>query len=126
MADEEGEDRKDLAENRTDLAEDRTMLANERTFSGWLRTALAAIGIGVGFNALFDELEPPWVPKAVSTLFILLGVFMTLIAERRAKRVRNRLTAHRVSTTPILDLRLIAIAVVGGTGVLVTAIWILY
>lgn len=59
------EDRTDYAEDRTDWAEDRTAMANERTFAEWMRTAFAAIGIGIGFNALFDKLEPAWVPKAL-------------------------------------------------------------
>ena len=53
-----GAKRTSFAEDRTDWAEDRTAMANERTFAGWMRTALAAIGIGIGFNALFDKLEP--------------------------------------------------------------------
>ena len=35
------------AEFRTDLAEDRNIMAMERTFAGWMRTAFAAIGIGL-------------------------------------------------------------------------------
>ena len=58
-------DKNVLAEDRTDLAEDRTLLANERTFSGWARTAMASIGIGIGFNALFAKVEPSWVAKAM-------------------------------------------------------------
>ena len=77
-------DRTSYAEDRTDWAEDRTAMANERTFAGWMRTAFAAIGIGIGFNALFDELEPVWVPKAVATMFILLGIALIYLAQRRA------------------------------------------
>ncbi|MEE2793267.1 MAG: DUF202 domain-containing protein, partial [Pseudomonadota bacterium] len=40
------------AELRTDLAEDRNIMAMERTFAGWMRTAFAAIGIGLGFKAV--------------------------------------------------------------------------
>ena len=65
--------RSDLAEDRTDLAEDRTLLANERTFSGWARTALATVGIGLGFHVLFEALEPAWVAKAIATLFVALA-----------------------------------------------------
>ena len=63
-----GDSRRDLAEDRTDLAEDRTALANERTFAGWARTAMAAIGIGLAFNALFKAMEPAWVAKAIATV----------------------------------------------------------
>ena len=55
--DDRGDSRRGLAEDRTDLAEDRTALANERTFAGWARTAMAAIGIGLAFNALFKAME---------------------------------------------------------------------
>ncbi|HEY9553776.1 DUF202 domain-containing protein [Allosphingosinicella sp.] len=40
------------------MAEDRTVLANERTFAGWVRTGLATIAIGLGFSALFRQMEP--------------------------------------------------------------------
>ena len=84
---EHGGGKNDLAEDRTDLAEDRTLLANERTFSGWARTALASIGIGIGFNALFKPVEPTWVAKAIATLFLLLAAF--LAARRRAPGARG-------------------------------------
>lgn len=51
-----------LSQARTDLAEDRTVLANERTFASWFRTGFAAVGIGLGFQALFLRMEPAWVP----------------------------------------------------------------
>ena len=65
--DDRGRDREELAENRTDLAEDRTAMANERTFAGWARTAMAAIGIGLAFNALFNAMEPAWTPMRART-----------------------------------------------------------
>lgn len=49
----------ELAEERTGLAEDRTIMATERTFAGWMRTAFAAIGIGLAFRAVFGEFDPP-------------------------------------------------------------------
>ena len=77
----------DLAEDRTELAEDRTLLANERTFAGWMRTGLASIGLGLGFHALFNRMEPGWVPRAIATAFMLVGVFVIFAAQRRASRV---------------------------------------
>ena len=73
-----------LAQRRTDLAEDRTILANERTYAGWMRTAFAAIGVGLGFRALFMEMQPPWLPRAIATLFLLIGIALFIAAERRA------------------------------------------
>jgi putative membrane protein len=62
-------DNGDLAKDRTDWAEDRTLMANERTFAGWMRTGLASVGLGLGFNALFGKLEPWWIPRLIATIF---------------------------------------------------------
>jgi putative membrane protein len=118
-------DRNELAEERTEYAEDRTLLANERTFSGWARTSMAAIGIGLGFNALFRTLEPSWVPKAIATLFIGLGIFLILAAERRAHGVKRRLNAHSIETVQTLNLKTIAVAISGGGLSLIAAIWVI-
>ena len=79
-------DSDELAQRRTDLAEDRTILANERTYAGWMRTAFAAIGVGLGFRALFDEMHPPWLPRAIATLFMLIGIALFAAAGRGAGR----------------------------------------
>jgi len=120
-----GENRTRLADERTDLAEDRTLLANERTFAGWARTSFAAVGIGLGFNALFDRLEPAWLPKAISTAFLLIGVFVIVVAERRAASVRNRLDSHQVKTFKAVNLRILTGAIVAATLTLIIAIWML-
>ena len=113
----------ELAEDRTDLAEDRTLLANERTFSGWARTAMASIGIGIGFNALFKLVEPTWVPKAIATLFILLAIFLVVAAERRACALQGRLTAHKVSDAVNTNFRVMALAISTGAVALIGALW---
>ena len=115
----------ELAEDRTDFAEDRTVLANERTFSGWARTALASIGIGIGFNALFKLVEPDWVAKAIATIFVLLGIFLIVAAERRASAVQARLHAHRITALAATNFRVMAIAISVGALALVIAIWLL-
>jgi len=115
----------DLAASRTDMAEDRTAMANERTFAGWVRTAMAAIGIGLGFHALFNAMTPTWAPKAIATVFIALGVFLVMAAERRACATFRRLDTHAVEVAPRMNLKIltgaIALAAVG----LIAAIWIL-
>lgn len=111
--------------SRTDLAEDRTILAIERTFAGWLRTGLAAVGIGVAFHVLFGEIQPPWVPRAIATIFLLLAILVVLLAERRATVMTRRLDAHVVETARPMNLRLIAGAVVVATAALIAAIWLL-
>lgn len=111
--------------DRTDLAEDRTLLANERTFAGWMRTALGSVGVGVGFGVLFREMSPSWAPKALATLFILIGVFTLWSAERRACAVFERLHGHEVTEPSIRSLRVIALALSLGALGLVAAIWLL-
>lgn len=119
------EDQTELAEDRTNLAEDRTILANERTFAGWMRTAYAAVGIGLGFNALFSKMQPEWAPKAIATAFLMIAVIMFIAAERRACAVTNRLHAHKVVTMNITSLRVMTIMSVAATAALIAAIWML-
>ena len=110
---------------RTELAEDRTVLANERTFAGWMRTSLACIGIGVGFHALFGQVEPAWLPRAIATAFLVLAILVINLAERRAAAVIERLNSHVVTTARRVNLRLFAAIVSMGAGVLTLAIWLL-
>jgi putative membrane protein len=112
------------AELRTDLAEDRTLLANERTFAGWLRTGMAAVGVGLAFHVLFGELNPPWLPRAIATLFLGAALLIIWLAERRACAVIRRLKAHRVVAARLVNLRLISAAVSLGTLALAAAIWL--
>jgi putative membrane protein len=118
-------DREPLGAVRTDLAEDRTVLANERTFAGWLRTGFAAVGIGLGFHALFNRLEPGWVPRAIATAFLLIAIAIFVGAERRACAVFARLHTHRVQSVNIRNLRLITIAAVTATIALIAVMWLL-
>lgn len=111
--------------SRTDLAEDRTILANERTFAGWMRTSLACVAIGVGFHALFPKLEPPWIPRAIATAFLLLAILVIVSAERRAAAVARRLSAHVIVTAQGINLRLFAAAISAGAAALILAIWLL-
>ena len=120
-----GETKNDLAQARNDLAEDRTALANERTFAGWMRTGLAAIGIGVGFHALFSDFDPTWVAKAVATLFILIGVVIFCTAQHRATEIRKRLDTHQVRRVSRTNLRILAILTSAGAAILIAGIWLL-
>lgn len=117
--------RTDFAEHRTDWAEDRTAMANERTFAGWMRTAFAAIGIGIGFNALFEKLEPAWVAKAIATGFIIIGMAVMYLAQRRACAAFERLSAHAVDFPATPRLRLLSWAVIAGGASLIAAFWML-
>lgn len=113
------------AQDRTDLAEDRTVLANERTFASWFRTGFASVGIGLGFQALFLRMEPLWAPRALATLFLGLGIFLFIAAERRASRVLIRLTSHQVKAFNHGRLRLMTIVASAGVIALIAAMWLL-
>lgn len=122
MADRDN-DAEELADQRTDLAEDRTVLANERTFAGWMRTGLAAVGIGLGFHALFDQMEPAWMPRAIASCFIVAGLVIFYLSERSSCAVLERLDAHSVKPVKRMNLRLIAAMVGAGALVLLAGIW---
>lgn len=114
-----------MAEDRTDWAEDRTVMALERTFAGWMRTAFAAIAIGIGFRALFGEFEPPWLAKAIATLFIALAIVFAIGAERRACKAFNRLSSHAVDAPKLPNIQLIAYSISAGALLLIIALWVL-
>ena len=113
------------AESRTDWAEDRTIMALERTFAGWMRTAFAAIAIGIGFRALFGEFDPPWLAKAIATMFIALAIVFAVGAERRACRAFNRLSSHAVDSPKMPNIKFVSYAVSAGALLLIIALWVL-
>ncbi len=119
------DEKEKLAEDRTNMAEDRTVLANERTFAGWLRTGFAAVGIGLGFHVLFQAMEPKWVPKAIATAFLLAGIYVIVVAERRACAVLDRLDTHKVTELRPMNLKIVTWVSVAATLALVAAIWLL-
>ncbi|XUU61688.1 YidH family protein [Erythrobacter sp. HA6-11] len=126
MAEQKSDNSNDLAEERTDLAEDRTIMAMERTFAGWMRTAFAAIGIGLAFRAVFGEFDPPWLARAIATAFILLGAVVAYTAERRATATFKRLSPHEVDTPGRPGIRWIGWGVSGGAVLLAIALWVLH
>jgi putative membrane protein len=113
------------ARMRTYFAEDRTILANERTFGSWMRTGFAAIGIGLGFHALFGKIHPLWLPRAVATAFLIIALIIFVAAERRATMVIKRLHTHQIETVKIGIVRLITVVTVAATLALIAAIWLL-
>ena len=113
------------AEFRTDLAEDRNIMAMERTFAGWMRTAFAAIGIGLGFRALFGSWDPSWLPKIIATIFILGGGWLAVTAERRACKTLERLDPHKFEAIPTPNFKVMAYAVATGSIVLAIGLWVL-
>lgn len=119
------EGRKELAEDRTDFAEDRTILAHERSFAGWIRTGMAAVGIGLGFNALFGSLHPTWVPKSIATAFLVAAAYIFISSKRRARRMIDRLDSHVVSTLQPSRIRLLSWFLTVLSLALALAIWLL-
>ncbi|WP_324829125.1 YidH family protein [Qipengyuania zhejiangensis] len=113
------------AELRTDLAEDRSIMAMERTFAGWMRTAFAAIGIGLGFKAVFGAFDPPWLAKAIATMFILGGAWLAITAERRACKTLGRLDPHKLEAIDAPNFKIMAYAIATGAAVLTLGLWIL-
>ena len=113
------------AELRTDLAEDRNIMAMERTFAGWMRTAFAAIGIGLGFRAVFGEFQPPWLAKAIATMFIVGGAWLAITAERRAFKTLQRLDPHKFEAISPPNFKVMAYAVATGAAVLTAGLWLL-
>ena len=113
------------AEFRTDLAEDRNIMAMERTFAGWMRTAFAAIGIGLGFRALFGAWDPSWLPKLIATVFILGGGWLAITAERRACKTLSRLSTHEFEAISAPNFRIMAYAVASGAIVLCVGLWVM-
>ena len=120
-----GADKTDLAEERTDLAEDRTILANERTFAGWMRTGFAAVAVGLAFQALFSQMVPAWIPKAIATAFMLSGIYVFLSAERRACDILKRLHSHEVETVRARNLKWLTWLLVAAIAALIAALWLL-
>ena len=117
-------DKTALAHDRTDLAEDRTVLANERTFAAWMRTGFAAVAVGLAFQALFSQMQPAWIPKAIATAFMLSAVYVFLSAERRACEILQRLKSHEVETVRSRNLRWLTWFLVAAILALIAALWL--
>ena len=101
------------------------MLASERTIAGWTRTSLGCIALGIGFHALFNRMEPDWVPRLIATLFLLLAAIIIWLAARRAAAVARRLNPHVIVTARKVNLEFITAAVSFGAAGLAAAIWLL-
>jgi putative membrane protein len=89
------------------LAEDQTLMSSERTYAGWLRTALTAVAVALGFTALFRTSDAGWVAKAIASCFLLLAVAVLIAADRRAAAVQKRLSHHFIDGASRRVLRLI-------------------
>lgn len=120
----DSKNRSELAEDRTALAEDRTVLAHERSFASWMRTGMAAVGIGIAFNGLFDAIQPRWIPKGIASVFLVIAVFVFVSAERRACAILDALQSHDVRAARRINLRFISYSLVAAATALLAAVWL--
>lgn len=116
----------ELAENRTELAEDRTLMAVERTMASWMSASFGAIGVGLGFRALFGHMDPSWIPRLIATLFFILAVVLVKSAERRMCRALGRLSSHNIDPASGRGLQIAAYGVITGAVILTAGIWLFY
>lgn len=86
---------------------------------------LAAVGIGLGFHALFSKLEPAWVPECIATLFIGFGMLIFWTAQRNGRAVQERLDAHKSRPLRSQNLKLIAAPMAIGSIALAAGIWVI-
>ena len=114
-----------LAQDRTDWAEDRTVQANERTFAGWMRTGLASVGIGIAIHAIYGKVDQAWLPKSASTLFILIGIGVFLVAYNTAKKMLERLDANDAEPIPRSNMKAICAALSIASVMLAVILWII-
>ncbi|MBU2981512.1 DUF202 domain-containing protein [Lentibacter algarum] len=99
----------ELSKQRTEWSEDRTLMSSERSFSSWVGTGLGCVGVAIGFNAVFGELSPTWLPKVVASLFLLAGLIFVWSARNRACATRDRLSENDTDTGGRLSFSLIAL-----------------
>lgn len=94
--------------------------------AAWLSTSLAAIGVGLGFRAMFSRLDPPWIPRLVASLFLVLAVLISVTAEKRACKALDRMSNHMVEPPSSRGIRYSAYGVAAGALVLLLGIWFFY
>ena len=113
------------AEERTDWAEDRTLLANERTYAGWLRTGAACVAVALGLKAVFEETDPVWLAKAVSTVFLVAAVGIFVSAAQQSHKAQARIHQHDTEATPPRRMMVLAGVLVLGTVATGVILWTL-
>lgn len=115
----------ELAEKRTDWAEDRTLLANERTFAAWFQAGMTAVGLGLGFQAIFKTVHPTWLAKSIATLFIAIGIIVFFSAWYNACDILRRMKSHSARPLPRRNLSMITFLFIAGSLALTAVLWLL-
>ncbi|TFI59719.1 DUF202 domain-containing protein [Sphingomonas parva] len=90
-----------------------------------MRTGFAAVAVGLGFQALFSQMAPAWIPKAIATAFMVSAIYVFLSAERRACDILHRLKSHEVETVRSRNLRWLSWFLVAAILALIAALWLL-
>lgn len=101
-------------------------MAIERTMASWMGASFGAIGVGLGFRALFARIEPEWLPKLIASAFMVLAIVLVLSAERRACNALARMSAHAVDAPSSPGLKMSAYGIAFGAFLLIPALWFLY
>ena len=117
--------RTDWAEARTDWAEDRTIMANERTFAAWIRTGLACVVIALALQAVFGNVEPQGLGKAVASVFLAAAVGVFWSAQWRAKATLTRLHSRDCAPQPTGFYTILAAALSLATVLTGVVLWLL-
>lgn len=95
---------------RIRLAEDRTVLANERTYTAWVRTGLAALAAGVGFEKFLAGAMPEWIIRAIAVILILFSFCAFFLAIWHYTHLGLKLKNAEIKTPPIKSLILLTAA----------------
>ena len=103
------------AEARTKWSEDRILLASERTYSSWMSTGMGAVGVAIGFKAVFGAFDPTWVAKLVATIFLGAAILIFWAARDQACRTHQRLSENDTATQSPRQFTIVATILITGT-----------
>ena len=106
-----------------DLAIKRTTLSEERTFASWIRTALAAVGFGVGLVKLLPATENRTLVQLLGVLFVTAGMLIFVVGLRSYLDALKRLGSSVKAPFPVwMAVVVTSILVLGSTIGLVSII----
>lgn len=94
------ENRTAQAAERTEWAQHRTLLANERNFSAWIRTSLAAIGVGLAAATFIDTEGAKPLTVLLGVILVLIGAGVGVMAIWRYKKISGVLEEEGIQVTP--------------------------
>ena len=94
------ENRTEQAGERTEWAQHRTLLANERNFSAWIRTSLAAIGVGLAVATFVDTEGAQPLTILLGVILVLIGAGVSVMALWRYKKISSVLEEEGIQVTP--------------------------